>query len=50
MSDGMLFALCSRILNTLELEKFQRLGELGYEAECRRLRLSGSVGTGSDSH
>jgi hypothetical protein len=23
-------------LNNLELEKFQRLGELGYEAECKR--------------
>jgi 4-amino-4-deoxy-L-arabinose transferase-like glycosyltransferase len=37
MSDGMLFATLQPNLNTLELEKFQRLGELGYEAECRRL-------------
>jgi len=37
MSDGMLFATLQPNLNKLELEKFQRMGELAYEAECRRL-------------
>jgi 4-amino-4-deoxy-L-arabinose transferase-like glycosyltransferase len=37
MADGMLIATLQPNLNKLELEKFQRLGEIGYEAECRRL-------------
>jgi 4-amino-4-deoxy-L-arabinose transferase-like glycosyltransferase len=37
MSDGMLFATLQPNLNKLELEKFQRMGELAYEADCRRL-------------
>ncbi len=36
-SDGMLFASLQPNLNQPEFEKFQRLGELGYEAACRRL-------------
>jgi 4-amino-4-deoxy-L-arabinose transferase-like glycosyltransferase len=37
MADGMLIATLQPNLNKLELEKFQHLGEIGYEAECRRL-------------
>jgi 4-amino-4-deoxy-L-arabinose transferase-like glycosyltransferase len=37
MADGMLIATLQPNLNKLEFEKFQRLGEIGYEAECRRL-------------
>jgi len=37
MSDGMLYASMQPNLDRTEFEKFQRLGELGYEAECRRL-------------
>jgi 4-amino-4-deoxy-L-arabinose transferase-like glycosyltransferase len=37
MSDGMLFATLQPNLNKLELEKFQRMGEIVYEADCRRL-------------
>ena len=37
LADGMLIATLQPNLNKLELEKFQRLGEIGYEAECRRL-------------
>jgi 4-amino-4-deoxy-L-arabinose transferase-like glycosyltransferase len=37
MSDGMLYASMQPNLDRTEFEKFQRMGELGYEAECRRL-------------
>ena len=37
MSDGMLFASFQPNLNPSEFEKFQRMGELSYEAYCRRL-------------
>ena len=37
LADGMLIATLQPNLNKLELEKFQRLGEIGYEADCRRL-------------
>ncbi len=37
MADGMLIATLQPNLNKLELEKFQRLGEIAYEADCRRL-------------
>ena len=37
MSDGMLFASLQPNLNQLELEKFQRMGEIAYEADCRRV-------------
>jgi 4-amino-4-deoxy-L-arabinose transferase-like glycosyltransferase len=37
LADGMLIATLQPNLNKLELEKFERLGEIGYEAECRRL-------------
>jgi hypothetical protein len=37
MSDGMLFATLQPNLNKLEFEKFQRMGELAYEADCRRM-------------
>jgi len=36
MADGMLIATLQPNLNKLELEKFQRLGELAYEADCKR--------------
>jgi hypothetical protein len=36
-SDGMLFASLQPNLNKPEFEKFKRLGELAYEADCRRL-------------
>jgi 4-amino-4-deoxy-L-arabinose transferase-like glycosyltransferase len=35
-SDGMLFAYLQPNLNRLEFEKFKQLGELKYEAYCRR--------------
>jgi len=35
-ADGMLMPYFQPNLNRLELEKFQRLGELGYAAECKR--------------
>jgi hypothetical protein len=37
MADGMLIATLQPNLNQPELEKFQRLGEIAYEADCRRL-------------
>jgi len=37
LADGMLIATLQPNLNKLEFEKFQRLGEIAYEAECRRL-------------
>ena len=37
MADGMLIATLQPNLNKLELEKFQRMGEIAYEADCRRL-------------
>ncbi len=37
MADGMLIATLQPNLNKLEFEKFQRLGEIAYEAECRKL-------------
>ncbi len=37
MADGMLIATLQPNLNKLELEKFQRIGEIAYEADCRRL-------------
>jgi len=37
LADGMLIATLQPNLNKLELEKFDRLGEIAYEAECRRL-------------
>jgi hypothetical protein len=39
MSDGMLFATLQPNLNKPELQKFQRMGEIAYEADCRRLAL-----------
>ena len=37
LADGMLIATLQPNLNRLELEKFDRLGEIAYEADCRRL-------------
>jgi hypothetical protein len=37
LADGMLIATLQPNLNKLELEKFQRVGEIAYEADCRRL-------------
>ena len=37
MADGMLIATLQPNLNKLEFEKFARLGEIAYEADCRRL-------------
>jgi hypothetical protein len=37
LADGMVIATLQPNLNKLELEKFQRLGEIAYEADCRRL-------------
>jgi 4-amino-4-deoxy-L-arabinose transferase-like glycosyltransferase len=37
MADGMLIATLQPNLNKLEFEKFQRLGEIAYETDCRRL-------------
>jgi 4-amino-4-deoxy-L-arabinose transferase-like glycosyltransferase len=36
-ADGMLMAYLQPNLNKLEFEKFQRLGELAYAADCKRL-------------
>lgn len=36
-ADGMLMAYLQPNLNKLELEKFQRMGELAYAADCKRL-------------
>jgi 4-amino-4-deoxy-L-arabinose transferase-like glycosyltransferase len=36
-ADGMLMAYLQPNLNKIELEKFQRMGELAYSAECKRL-------------
>jgi 4-amino-4-deoxy-L-arabinose transferase-like glycosyltransferase len=36
-ADGMLMPYLQPNLNKLELEKFQRMGELAYGAECKRL-------------
>ena len=38
-ADGMLMAYLQPSQNKLEFEKFQRLGELAYAADCRRLAL-----------
>jgi 4-amino-4-deoxy-L-arabinose transferase-like glycosyltransferase len=38
-ADGMLIATLQPNLNQPELQKFQRMGELAYEADCRRLAL-----------
>jgi hypothetical protein len=37
LADGMLIATLQPNLNKLELEKFELLGEIAYEADCRRL-------------
>lgn len=37
LADGMLIATLQPNLNKLELEKFEHLGEIAYEADCRRL-------------
>ena len=37
LADGMLIATLQPNLNKLEFEKFQRMGEIAYEADCRRL-------------
>ena len=37
LADGMLIATLQPNLNKPELEKFQRMGEIAYEAYCRRL-------------
>jgi 4-amino-4-deoxy-L-arabinose transferase-like glycosyltransferase len=37
LADGMLIASLQPNLNNLELEKFTRLGELAYAADCKRL-------------
>jgi 4-amino-4-deoxy-L-arabinose transferase-like glycosyltransferase len=37
LADGMLIATLQPNLNKLEFEKFASLGEIGYEAECKRL-------------
>jgi hypothetical protein len=37
LADGMLIATLQPNLNKMELEKFERMGELAYEADCRRL-------------
>jgi 4-amino-4-deoxy-L-arabinose transferase-like glycosyltransferase len=36
LADGMLIATLQPNLNKLEFEKFERLGEIAYEADCRR--------------
>jgi hypothetical protein len=36
LADGMLIATLQPNLNKLEFEKFSRMGEIAYEAECRR--------------
>jgi len=37
LADGMLIATLQPNLNKLELEKFQRMGEIAYEADCKQL-------------
>jgi 4-amino-4-deoxy-L-arabinose transferase-like glycosyltransferase len=37
LADGMLIATLQPNLNKQEFEKFQRLGEIAYEADCKRL-------------
>jgi 4-amino-4-deoxy-L-arabinose transferase-like glycosyltransferase len=37
LADGMLIATLQPNLNKLEFEKFEGLGEIAYEADCRRL-------------
>jgi 4-amino-4-deoxy-L-arabinose transferase-like glycosyltransferase len=37
MADGMLVAALQPNLNQLEFDKFQRMGELAYSADCKRL-------------
>jgi 4-amino-4-deoxy-L-arabinose transferase-like glycosyltransferase len=37
LADGISIVALQPNLNKLELEKFQRLGEIAYEADCRRL-------------
>jgi len=37
LADGMSIVTLQPNLNKLEFEKFARMGELGYEADCRRL-------------
>jgi 4-amino-4-deoxy-L-arabinose transferase-like glycosyltransferase len=39
MADGMLMPYMQPNLNKLELEKYQRMGELAYAADCKRLAL-----------
>ena len=43
-AEGMLMAYLQPNLNKLEFEKFQRMGELAYAEECKRLAFR--VGTG----
>ncbi|HEY6764541.1 MAG TPA: glycosyltransferase family 39 protein [Candidatus Sulfotelmatobacter sp.] len=38
-ADGMLMAYLQPNLNKLEFEKFQRMGELAYAAECKRIAI-----------
>ena len=40
MADGMLIATLQPNLNKLELEKFQRMGELAYADDCKRLAFA----------
>jgi 4-amino-4-deoxy-L-arabinose transferase-like glycosyltransferase len=39
LADGISIVALQPNLNKLELEKFQRLGEIAYEADCRRLAV-----------
>jgi 4-amino-4-deoxy-L-arabinose transferase-like glycosyltransferase len=39
LADGISIVSLQPNLNKLELEKFQRLGEIAYEADCRRLAI-----------
>jgi hypothetical protein len=39
LADGMLIATLQPNLNQLELENFERMGEIGYEAYCRKRAL-----------
>jgi hypothetical protein len=40
LADGLLIATLQPNLNKLEMEKFQRMGELAYSADCKRLALA----------
>jgi 4-amino-4-deoxy-L-arabinose transferase-like glycosyltransferase len=40
LADGMLIATLQPNLNKLEFEKFEHLGEIAYEADCRRLAFA----------